>query len=97
MKTMGSARWVCADVFQVADGDNMFVMKTMITFTGPALKGYILLVSYIQYTAEPLLTYGHLFIFMCTVYFAPWKPFLVKSLRPNKDNCGRFSVVSQIK
>ena len=49
MKMMGSARWVCADVFQVADGDNMFVMKTMITFTGPSVKGYILLVSYIQY------------------------------------------------
>ena len=45
MKVMGSARWVCADVFQVADGDNMFVMKTMITFTGPAIKGYVLLVS----------------------------------------------------
>lgn len=54
MKTMGSKRWVCADVFQVADGDNMFIMKTMINFTGPAIKGYVLLVSYLQYTAEPL-------------------------------------------
>ena len=48
---------MCADVFQVADGDNMFVMKTMINFTGPAIKGYVLLVSYFQYTAEPLHRY----------------------------------------
>ncbi|XP_078358914.1 uncharacterized protein LOC144643511 isoform X1 [Oculina patagonica] len=46
MKMMGSGRWVCADVHQVADGDNMFVMKTKITFTGPTLKGYMLLVQY---------------------------------------------------
>lgn len=61
MKTMGSARWVCADVFQVADGDNMFVMKTMINFTGPAIKGYVLLVSYFQYAVEPLHTYLEVF------------------------------------
>lgn len=46
MKMMGSGRWVCADVHQVAEDDNMFVMKTKITFTGPTLKGYILLVSH---------------------------------------------------
>ena len=53
MKVMASARWVCADVFQEADENNMFVMKTMIKFTGPALKGYVLLVGYFQCTAEP--------------------------------------------
>lgn len=46
MKTMGGLRWVCADVRQVMEGDNMFAMKTKITFTGPALKGYILLIQY---------------------------------------------------
>ena len=45
MKTMRSARWVCADVHQVVEGDNMFVMKTRIMFTGPTLQGYMLLVS----------------------------------------------------
>lgn len=43
MKMMGSKRWVCADVHPVAH-DDMFVMKTKITFTGPSLMGYILLV-----------------------------------------------------
>ena len=45
MKVMRSARWVCADVHQEAVGDNVFTMKTKITFTGPTLKGYMLLVS----------------------------------------------------
>ena len=44
-KTMGGMRWVCADAHQMMEGDKMFVMKTKITFTGPALEGYILLVS----------------------------------------------------
>ena len=81
MKTMGSARWVCADVFQVADGDNMFVMKTMINFTGPAVKGYVLLVSYFQYTAEPR-----------SVHSPPESPYFVKSHHlSDTDNCGILS------
>ena len=54
MKTMGSMRWVCADVHQVANED-MFLMKTKITFNGPTLKGYILLVS-------PSNTYIHILL-----------------------------------
>lgn len=46
MKTMGGLRWVCADVRQVMEGGDMFEMKSKITFTGPSLKGYILLVSH---------------------------------------------------
>ena len=46
MKVMNSMRWVCADVHQkMAEVDKMFVMKTKITFTGPDVMGYILLVS----------------------------------------------------
>ena len=45
MKTMRGMRWVCADVQPVVH-NGMFVMKTKITFKGPTLKGYILLVSY---------------------------------------------------
>lgn len=46
MKTMGGLRWVCADVRQVMEGGDMFEMKSKITFTGPSLKGYILLIQY---------------------------------------------------
>lgn len=46
MKTLGSKRWVCADVYQPVAENDVFVMKTKITFTGPALQGYILLVRY---------------------------------------------------
>ena len=46
MKVMNSMRWVCADVHQkVAEDEKMFVMKTKVTFTGPDVMGYILLVS----------------------------------------------------
>ena len=46
MKVMGSGRWVCADNPAVWNNE-MFVMKTKVNFNGPALKGYILLVSYL--------------------------------------------------
>ncbi|XP_068745226.1 uncharacterized protein [Montipora capricornis] len=44
MKVMGSGRWVCADNPAVLNHE-MFVMKTKVTFKGPALKGYILLIQ----------------------------------------------------
>lgn len=43
MKVMGSSRWVCADNPAV-EKNEMFVMKAKVTFRGPALKGYVILV-----------------------------------------------------
>ena len=43
MKVMGSSRWVCADNPAV-EKNEMFVMKAKVTFRGPALKGYVVLV-----------------------------------------------------
>ena len=44
-KTMGSGRWVCA-VIGLTHEEGLFVMATKVTFVGPALQGYILLVSH---------------------------------------------------
>ncbi|XP_067035339.1 uncharacterized protein [Acropora muricata] len=44
MKVMGSSRWVCADNPAV-EKNEMFVMKAKVTFRGPALKGYVVLIQ----------------------------------------------------